>query len=47
MKSEEQQNQMEELLLKSLNGTKTSENDFTMYNTIETFEYIPESDKIF
>ena len=47
MKSEERQNQIEELLLKSLNGTKTSENDTTMYSTIDTFEYIPESDKTF
>ena len=40
MKSEERQNQMEELLLKSLNGTKTSKNDTTfspgtIYSTIE------------
>ena len=47
MKSVERQNQMEELLLKSLNGTKTSENDTTIYSTIETFEYVPENDKIF
>ena len=47
MKSEERQNQMEELVLKSLNGTKTSENDITMYSTIETFEYVPENDKTF
>ena len=47
MKSEERQNQMKELLLKSLNGTKTSENDITMYSTIETFEYVPENDKTF
>ena len=38
---------MEELLLKSLNGTKTSEKDITMYNTIENFEYVPENDKTF
>ena len=52
MKSEERQNQMEELLLKSLNGTKTSENDTTfsqgiIYCTMETFEYVPENDKTF
>ena len=52
MKSDERQNQMEELLLKSLNGTKASENDTTfslgtIYSTIETFEYVPESDKNF
>ena len=40
MKREERQNQMEELQLKSLNGTKTSENDntfsqATIYITIE------------
>ena len=43
---------MEELLLKSLNVTKTSENDTTfsqaiMYSTIETVEFVPESDKTF
>ena len=52
MKSEERHNQMEELLLKSLNSTKTSENDTTfyqgtIYSTIETFEYVPENDKTF
>ena len=52
MKSEERQNQMEELLLKSLNGTKTFENDttfsqVTIYSTIETFEYVPENDETF
>ena len=52
MKSEEWQNQMEELLLRSLIGTKTSENDTTfsqgtIYSTIETFEYVPENDKTF
>ena len=52
MKSEELQNQMEELLLKSLNSTKTSENDTTfsqgiIYSTIETFDYVPENDKTF
>ena len=52
MKSEERQNQMEVLLLKSLNDTKTSENDSifsqsTIYSTIETFEYIPENAKTF
>ena len=47
MKSEERQNQMEELLLKALNGTKTSENDITMCSTIETFEHVPENDKTF
>ena len=51
-KSEERQNQMEELQLKSLNGTKTSEIDTTfsrgtIYSTIETFEYVPENDKTF
>ena len=43
---------MGELLLKSLNGTKTSQNDTTfsqgtIYSTIETFEYVPENDKTF
>ena len=51
MKSEERQNRMEEVLLKSLNSTKTSENDTfyqgTIYNTMETFEGIPEKDKTF
>ena len=51
MKSEERQNQMEELLLKSLNGTKTSENETfsqgTIYSTIETFESVPENNKTF
>ena len=44
MKSEERQNQMEELLSKSLNCTKAPENDIT---TVETFKYVPENDKIF
>ena len=47
MKSEERQNQMEELLLKSLNCTKVPENDITIYSTIETFEYVPENYKTF
>ena len=52
MKSEERQNQMEELLLKSLNGTKTSENgttfsQVTIYSTKQTFEYVPENDETF
>ena len=47
MKSEERQNQMEELILKSLNCTKAPENDLTMYSTIKTFEYVPENDKTF
>ena len=47
MKSEKRQNQMEELLLKSLNCTKAPVNDITMYSTIETFEYVPENDKTF
>ena len=47
MKSEKRQNQMEELLLKSLNCTKAPKNDITMYSTIETFEYVPENDKTF
>ena len=47
MKSEEWQNQVEELLLKSLNCTKAPENDITVYSTIETFEYVPENDKTF
>ena len=43
---------MEELLLKSLNGTKTSEDDSTLsqgtiYSNKETFEYVPENDKTF
>ena len=50
MKSEERQNQMEELLLKSLNGIKTSEKDTTfsqdtIYSTRETLGYVPENDK--
>ena len=47
MKSEEQHNQMEELLLKLLNCSKAPVNDITMYSTIETFEYVPENDKTF
>ena len=47
MKSEEWQNQIEELLLKSLNCTKAPENDIIMYSTIETFKYVPENDKTF
>ena len=47
MKSEERQNQMEELLLKSLNGTKAPENDFTMYSAIQNFEYVLENDQTF
>ena len=47
MKSEKRQNRMEELLLKSLNGTKAPENDITIYCTIETFEYVLENDKTF
>ena len=47
MKSEERQNQMEELLFKSLNCTKAPKNDITMYSTIETFEYVPKNDKTF
>ena len=38
---------MGDLLLKSLNGTKTSENYITMYSSIETFEYVPENNKTF
>ena len=38
---------MEELLLKSLNCTKAPEKNITMYNTIETFECVPENDKTF
>ena len=40
MKSEEQQKQMDELQLKSFNGTKSSVNDITIYISIETFEYV-------
>ena len=47
MKSEERQNQMKELLLKSLNCTKAPENDITTYSTIETLEYLSENDKTF
>ena len=47
MKGVRRQNQMEKLLLKLLNSTKTSENYYTMYSTIETFEYVPENDKNF
>ena len=52
MRSKERRSQMEELLLKLLNGTKTSENDTTfshgiIYSTIETFQYVAENDKTF
>ena len=47
MKSVKRQNQMEELLLKSLNCTKAPENEISLYSTIETFEYVPENDKTF
>ena len=49
-KTELQQKQLEELLENSLNGSKNSDKDTifsqgTIYNSIETFEYIPENDK--
>ena len=51
-KTELQQKRFEELLVNSLNGSKNSEKDTifsqsSIYNSIETFEYIPENDKTF
>ena len=51
-KTELQQKQLEELLVNSLNVSKNSEKDTifsqsTIYNLIETFEYVPENDKTF
>ena len=49
-KTEHQQKHFEELLVNSLNGSKNSEKDTlfsqsTIYNSIDTFEYVPENDK--
>ena len=49
-KTELQQKQLEELLVNSLNDSKNSEKDMifsqsTIYNSIETFEYIPDMTK--
>ena len=51
-KTELQQKQLEELLVNSLNGSKklwknTIFSQSTIYNSIETFEYVPENDKTF
>ena len=51
-KTELQQKHFEELLVNSLNGSKNSEKDTifsqsSIYNSIETFEYVPENDKTF
>ena len=50
-KTELQQKHFEELLVNSLNGSKNSEDRIysqsTIYNSIETFEYVPENDKTF
>ena len=51
-KPELEQKHFEELLVNSLNGSKNSEKDTifsqsTIYNSIDTFEYVPENDKTF
>ena len=51
-KTELQQKHPEELLVNSLNGSKNSDKDIifsqsTIYNSIETSEYVPENDKTF
>ena len=51
-KTELQQKYFEELLVNTLNGSKNSEkhtifSESTPYNSIETFEYVPENDKMF
>ena len=51
-KNEPQQKQLEEVLVNSLNDSKNSEKDTifsqsTIYNSIETFKYVPENDKTF
>ena len=51
-KTELQQKQLEELLVNLLNGSKKSEKETifsqsTIYNSIKTFEYVPENDKTF
>ena len=51
-KIELHQTQLKELLVNSLNGSKNSEKDTiffqsTIYNSMETFEYVPENDKTF
>ena len=49
--TELQQKLFEELLVNSLNGSKNSEKDIfsqsSIYNSIETFEYAPENNKMF
>ena len=51
-KTELQQKHFEELLVNSSNGSKISEKDSifsqsTIYNSIKTFKYVPENDKMF
>ena len=51
-KTEQQQKRLEEFLVNSLNCSKNSEKDTifsqsTIYNSIDTFEYVPENDKTF
>ena len=51
-KTELQQKHFEELLVNSLNGSYNSEKDSifsqsTIYNSIDTFEYVPENNKTF
>ena len=51
-KNELQQKHFGELLVNSLNGSKNTEKDTifsqsTIYNSIDTFEYVPENDKTF
>ena len=51
-KTELQQKHFEELLVNSLNRSKNSEKytiftQSTIYNSIDTFEYVPENDKTF
>ena len=51
-KTELQQKQLEELHVNSLNSSKSAEKDTifsqsTIYNTIDTLEYVPENDKTF
>ena len=50
-KTEQQQKQLEELLVNSLNGSKNSEklmifSQSKIYDSIETFEYVQEIDKM-
>ena len=51
-KTELHQKNFEKALLNSLNGSKNSEKDTifsqsTIYNSIDTFEYVPENNKTF